>query len=106
MYAVATIPLICSLSIDVQQSWYADYVSAVGNLTHLRGWWDGLLSRGPAFGYHANALKTWLVTKEQHLAFAEAVIKGTGVNITSVGRSHLEAHLVELNMSRNLLHRK
>ncbi len=32
---------------------------------------------GPAFGYFANALKTWLVTKEEHFDRAKELFRGT-----------------------------
>ena len=93
MYAIATIPLIRSLPSNVQQAWYTDDASASGSLKHLRAWWDELLSLGPAYGYNANALKTWLITKQQYLQTAKEAFKGTLVNITTEGRSHLGAAL-------------
>ena len=77
MYAIATIPLIRSLPRNVQQAWYADDASAPGSLKHLRAWWDELLSLGPAYGYNANALKPWLITKQQYLQTAKEAFKGT-----------------------------
>ena len=64
LYALATIPFINHLSNvpDVKQVWYADDVSAADHLTSLRSWCDNLSSSGPAFGYHVNARKTWLLT--------------------------------------------
>ena len=46
---------------------------------------------GPSFGYHPNAPKTWLITKETHLQEATTLFYGTGVNITAQGRPHLGA---------------
>ena len=89
MYAVATIPLIRSLPDTVQQVWYADDASASGASCNLRAWWDKVLALGPAYGYHANALKTWLIVKPEHLASAEAAFSGTQVNITTEGRPYL-----------------
>ena len=40
MYAIATIPLICSLTNNVQQAWYADDASASRCLHDLQAWWD------------------------------------------------------------------
>ena len=67
LYALATVPLIHRLDNveDLRQVWYADNASATGSLVSIRSWWDQLSTVGPAFGYHANAPKTWLVTKEQ-----------------------------------------
>ena len=65
LYALAAIPLIQQLDDveDVKQVWYADDASATGGLASVRSWWDKLSTIGPAFGYYANASKTWLVTK-------------------------------------------
>ena len=95
MYALATIPLINRLSDtpNVVQVWYADDATASGSLPSLRNWWDNLTSFGPAFGYHANATKTWLITKDQHLAKARDLFQDTQVNVTSQGRPHLGAAL-------------
>ena len=52
-----------------------------------------MVSAGPAFGYFANASKTWLLTKEEHLDQARSLFQGTQVNITTRGRPHLGAAL-------------
>ena len=91
MYALATIPLIDQLAgmQDIIQVWYADDASAAGSLPSIRAWWDRIESSGPAFGYHANACKMWLVVKEQYLSKAKELFKDTDVNITSRGRLNL-----------------
>ena len=71
--------------------WCADDVTAAGKLPSLREWWNRLTTHGPAFGYFANASKTWLITKEHHLPAAQSCFSGTGVNITHEGRPHLGA---------------
>ena len=94
MYAIATVPLIKMLQCnhdDVNQVWYADDASAAGKITRLREWWSQLSSQGPKFGYYANATKTWLVTKQKHLAAATASFANTGVQVTSEGRPYLGA---------------
>jgi len=95
MYALATIPLIKHLSnaSNVLQVWYADDASASGSLHSLRKWWDCLTSTGPLFGYQANATKTWLITKDSHLAKANDIFHDTQVNITTQGRPYLGAAL-------------
>ena len=95
LYALATIPLINRLSSvsDTKQVWYADDASAAGQLSSLRSWWDNLQSLGPSFGYYANARKTWLITKEQHLSQARELFQDAEVNITSQGRPYLGAAL-------------
>ncbi len=91
IYALATIPLIQKLSTEVLQVWYADDATAAGKLPSLRERWNRLSTLGPAFGYFANAAKTWLVTKEHNLSTAQTCFSGTGVNITHEGRPHLGA---------------
>ena len=95
MYALATIPLINHLGSvpNTKQVWYADDASADGHLSSLRTWWDRLQSSGPDFGYHANASKMWLITKEALLPQAKELFKDTKVNITSQGRPYLGAAL-------------
>ena len=59
----------------------------------LRDWWSELLSFGRHFGYHVNAAKIWLVIKPEHLALAQHICDGTGIQITSAGRPYLGAPL-------------
>ena len=64
MYALATLPPITWLLQCIVQVWYADDACACGSIWDLCLWWDQLCAEGPSFGYHVNASKTWLVTKE------------------------------------------
>lgn len=89
MYALATVPLIRRLTSTVKQTWYADDAAATGKLARLRVWWDEISCLGPGFGYHANASKTWLVTKAEFKSKAEAIFADTNVQITCEGRPHL-----------------
>ena len=93
MYAIATIPLIRSLPESVSQVWYADDAAALGTVAELRNWWDNLTKLGPGFGYSANPIKTWLVTKDSCLSRATAAFADTNVNVTSSGRPYLGAPL-------------
>lgn len=92
-YALATIPLINRLSIvqEVKQVWYTDDASAAGHLTSLRRWWDSL--QYIDYGYHSNAKKTWLITKEQYLPQAQEIFQDTDVKTTMQGRPYLGAAL-------------
>ena len=88
-YALATRPLIDSLSLDVpdlRQVWYADDATAGGKLVDLKKWWDNLSKVGPSFGYFVNPEKTWLVTKDNFLPSASEMFGDTMVNITTDGR--------------------
>ena len=95
MYALATLPLIKELKSikNVKQVWYADDASSTGKVKDLYEWWKKLTTLGPRFGYSPNAMKTWLVTKEEHLTTATTQFANEGVNITSEGRPYLGAAL-------------
>ena len=80
-------------SLNVVQVWYADDASAAGGLSSIQSWWDDISSYGPAFGYYANASKTWLVTKESYLAKVREIFRDTQIKITSQGRPHLGSPL-------------
>ena len=60
-----------------------------GTICSLKQWWDRLCALGPMFGYHPNATKTWLITKEDLHAEAENVFKDTDIQITTEGRPYL-----------------
>ena len=90
MYTLATVPLIRSLPDSVTQVWYADDATALGTVSHLRAWWNAISEKGKKYGYFANAMKTWLVTRNHSVARAAIqAFEGTNINITSDGRPHL-----------------
>ena len=95
LYAISLQPLITLLGIrsSAKQCWYADDATGAGALTDIRKWWDELLAAGPALGYYPNAKKCWLVVKSEKLKEANDVFAGTGINITTEGRKHLNAAL-------------
>ena len=83
-YALATRPLIDSLSTDtpeVKQIWHADDATTVGTLEDLKKWWNNLSKIGPAFGYHVNPRKSWLVTKDNLACSAAEIFGEPSVNI-------------------------
>ena len=89
IYAIATIPLIRKLNQEVTQIWYADDAASMGKISQMREWWNQLEMLGPSYGYYPNAAKTWLITKEEHVSCASSTFDGTGVQITTSGRSYL-----------------
>ena len=94
MYALAISPLIDQLRTrcpNVQQVWFADDATGAASCSNLRSWWDTLSSRGPAFGYHPNASKTYLVVKQEHETSARQLFSDTEVHITLQGKRHLRA---------------
>jgi hypothetical protein len=89
-YALGITPLVDLLAeINCKQIWYADDAGATGVFKHLKEWWDLLNKQGPKLGYFPEPTKSWLVVKPELKSEAEAVFKGTGVNITIEGRKYL-----------------
>ena len=66
VYAIGICPLICKVSCDVKQVWYADDATAAGQLKNLHQWLDNLVFHGSDFGYFVNPSKTSLIVKEGH----------------------------------------
>jgi len=89
IYGIAILPLISHLDGLCRQLWFADDASAGGRVEFLREWWRKLKELGPAYGYHPNPSKTWLLVKEQCLEKAKDIFNGYGINITSAGHRHL-----------------
>ena len=84
LYALATTPLIDQLSNiqDVIQVWYADDASTSGSLASIRKNRNCIKFLGPAYGYHANVCKTWLIAKEQYLSKAIKLFNYTGHKVS------------------------
>ena len=94
MYALAILPLIRHIADNVQEAWYADDATATGSLKNLRTWWDKLVTVGDSsYGYFVNAVKTWLITKEETHTRALDIFKDTQIRITKEGKPHLETAL-------------
>lgn len=87
MYAVASVPLIQSLSSvsDVKQLWYADDATGMGSLDSLKIWWDKINMLGGSFGYKPNAAKSTLLVKPDCYDKACEVFKDTNVRVTIDG---------------------
>ncbi len=90
---MASVPLIQRLDDveGVRQVWYADDASATEGLASVEQYKLSMI--GPAFGYFANAVKMWLVTKEEHFDRAKELFWGTNVNVTCHGRPYFGAPL-------------
>ena len=61
---------------------------------------------GPDYGYHPNALKTWLIVNDEKLENATTAFEGTGVNITSQGKRYLGAALGTRTFVKEYVQRK
>ena len=84
--------LVCEVRLNV--------LFRAGDINSLREWWNYLNSLGPNYGYHTNANKRWLVTKGELHDKAIEAFEGTGVHITTEGKTiprgahwHLRHHL-------------
>ena len=116
MYALAVKPLFGKLKLDVpnvkqvwyaddatgsdacddlrkfcKQVWYVDDATGAGTCDDLSKFWDSLQEHGARYGYHPNAAKTHLVTKEEYAEKAREIFTGTDINITTERRRHLGA---------------
>ena len=54
---------------------------------------DKLVTVGPSYGYFVNAVKTWLITKEDTHTRELDIFKDTQIRITKEGKPHLRASL-------------
>ena len=64
MYALGIQPLLNRLEGLARQVWCTDDATGAGSLAQVRDWWSGIVTHGPAYGFEANANKTWLIVKE------------------------------------------
>ena len=100
MYGVGILPLIQTLQqVIIKQVWYADDATGGGLIQNVKDWWDLLKTAGPAYGYHPNAAKSWLVVKETLCERAKGCFEGTGIHITTEGRRLLGAVIGEKHYS-------
>jgi len=113
MYALGVIPLIDRLRPVMSdpsgpgvQVWYADDSQAAGRLRALRRWLDLIAREGPAYGYHCNSAKTYLVVKPALLDDARAIFEGTGVNIVAGAHRDLGAAIGALPETQNYVREK
>ena len=107
MFALATVPLIRAVATQgTSQTWFADDTASGGKFRAMRVWWDALSAIGPKYGYHPNALKTYLLTKVEREAEAKLAFAGTGVQITSEGRRYLGGAFGEPDFKTQFLHEK
>ena len=60
-------------------------------LANSSRWWEILNQVGPSLGYFVRPSKTWLLTKDEHLARAKsaALFQGSEVNITTQGGPYI-----------------
>ena len=90
MYAIGTLPLIHSLRDPGRwtQLWYANDASAGGTLPELREWFNLLCSHGPAFGYHLEPTKSFVVVTDRWKNDAAAIFGDLGIQVVT-GRRFL-----------------
>ena len=61
---------------------------------------------GPAYGYHPNSSKTYLIVKEEHESKAKELFADTDVHITINGKRHLGAAIGAKSFSEEYVSRK
>ena len=106
MYAIGTQPLIHRLNGIAKQVWYADDSAAGSSLERLRRWWDLLEEIGPHYGYFPNGSKTYIVAKPEVAETAKEVFQGTGISISTEGRSYLGGAIGTASFQNQLIDRK
>ena len=85
------VPHINKLTNKVDQTWYGDNAAAMGKTANLHSWWNDISTIGPSYEYYANATKTRLVVKPDHLSKAFAAFEDTDLNITCESHPYLGA---------------
>lgn len=93
MYALAITPLIDQLRArcpEEQQAWYTDDATGVSTCRGLRLWWNELADRGPSFGYHPNASKTYLKKRSQTRMCTQPPMANDTLELLSVRKSSLK----------------
>ena len=93
MYAIGILPLITTISGVCKQVWFADDATGAGSVDSVRTCWNAIIELGPAYGYHANAFKTWLIVKEDRQTQVQRCFEGSGIHMTTAGKRHLGAAL-------------
>ena len=85
MHAIGTLPLIRSLRDPGRwtQSWYADDASAGGTLPKLREWFNLLCPCGPAFSYHPEPTKSFVVVTDRWKNEAAAIFGDLGIQVVT-----------------------
>ena len=82
-YAVAIFPLITRLKnvLKHKQCWYPDDSCCVSQLVLIKHWFLLFLELGPFYGYFAEASKSVIVWKEQHLREANYLSANMEVSV-------------------------
>ena len=69
-------------------------------------WWDLLEEIGPHYGYFPNGSKTYIVAKPEVTETAKEVFQGTGISISTEGRSYLGGAIGTTSFQNQLIDRK
>lgn len=65
----------------VKHAAFADDLSGIGELVHLRCWWDNIVTLGPKLGYYPDASKLWLVVKPTVEEKSQQIFRDTRIKI-------------------------
>lgn len=96
MYALGLIPLLSSVmssfdSHQIKQIAFADDLTGMGKLEHLKTWWDLIKKYGHYIGYEVNDQKSMLIVKDEYFNKAKELFSDSEIFITSDGNRHLGA---------------
>ena len=88
-YGVGNTSLFISSRNKTNQVAFADDLSSVKKLIHLRARWNTITTYGLPLGYFSNASKTWIVIKPLLHYKATQIFDSTGMKIMIDGGTHL-----------------
>ena len=89
-YGIGILPLLLLIKEDdpiLKHVAYADDIGGGSRLKNLRDWWNRVVMFGPYLGYYPKPSKSWLVVKAEKEEEARVIFEGTGIQITTEGRS-------------------
>ena len=92
-YGVGNTSLFISSRNKTNQVAFADDLSSVKKLIHLRARWNTITTYGLPLGYFSNASKTWIVIKPLLHYKATQIFDSTGMKIMIDGGTHLDGFI-------------
>ena len=74
------------------QTWCADDLACVAELTKLRGWFDRLRNQGADFGYYPEPSMSFVVVDPNDMQFAQDTFGDSGVQFVT-GHHFLQGYV-------------
>jgi hypothetical protein len=104
LYAIGSLPFLWLLDQEESgtcQVAYADDLSGGGKVESLRKWFNGIIEKGPIFGYHAEPTKSYLIVKKKiNLPKPKLPLKALVLRSQYMAKNSLVLLLVHPNSKR------